>query len=145
MKLLKIALPFSLLLSLPLSASADSCTWTNSVAIFSPSSANVNYSCTINGSVAATKTVSTRAVGASGCSISLSNGFYNKGTCDSPDIATITTTACPNSGVVYGVFPASQYSNNYNSFVQFCGACGFDVSLATPPGVNETHLRITCK
>ena len=142
MKLLKIALPFALLLSLPLSASADNCTWTNSVAIYSSSSANVNYFCTINGSVVATKTVSTRAVGASSCSISLNSGVYNKGTCDSPNI---TTSACPNSGVVYGVFPSSQWSNNVNSFTQFCGACGYDVSLATPPGANETHLRITCR
>lgn len=142
MKLFKIALPFALLLSLPLSASADDCTWTNSVSVFSPSSANVIYSCAIGGSVVATKTVGTRAVGASTCSISLNNGVYNKGTCDSPNI---TTAACPNSGQVYGVFLSSQWSNNVNSFVQFCGACGYDVSLATPPGANETHLRVTCR
>lgn len=142
MKLFKIALTFALLLSLPLSASADNCTWTNSVTINSPSSANVNFFCTINGSVVATKTITTRAVGASACSISLNNGVYNNGTCYSPNI---TTTACPNSGVVYGVFLASQWSNNVSSFEQFCGACGYDVSLATPPGANETHLRVTCR
>ena len=141
MKLFKIALPFALLLSLPLSASAD-CTWTNSTATYSPSSVNVNYFCTINGSVVATKTISTRAEGASSCSISLNNGVYNKGTCDSPNI---TATACPNSGVVYGVFVASQWSNNISSIERLCGACGYNVSLATPPGQNETSLRVTCK
>jgi len=141
MKLFKIALPFALLLSLPLSASAN-CTWTNSTAIQSPSSVSVNYFCTINGSVVATKTVSTNAVGTSSCSISLNNGVYNKGTCDSPNIS---TTACPNSGVVYGVFLASQWSNHSSSIERLCGACGYNVSLATPPGSNETHLRVTCK
>jgi hypothetical protein len=142
MKLFKIALPFALLLSLPLSASADPCSWTNKPISHSPSSASVDYFCTINGSVVATKTVSTRAVGASACSISLNSGVYNKGTCDSPNI---TTSACPNSGVVYGVFVASQWSNNISSIEQLCGACGYNVSLATPPGPNETHLRVTCK
>jgi len=142
MKLFKIALPFALLLSLPLSASADSCSWANSVVTYNASSVNVNFSCTINGSVAATKTISTKAVGASSCSISLNSGVYNLGTCDSPNI---TTNSCANSGVVYGVFLASQWSNNINSIEQLCGACGYNVSLATPPGSNETHLRVTCK
>jgi len=142
MKLFKIALPFALLVSLPLSASADSCSWTNAVTNYNPSNVSVNYFCAISGSVVATKTISTRAEGASSCSISLNNGVYNKGTCDSPDI---TTTACPNSGVVYGVFLASQWSNNVSSFERLCGACGYTVSLATPPGQNETSLRVTCK
>ncbi len=141
MKLFKIALPFALLLSLPLSASADSCSWANSVTTYSPSSVSVNYFCSISGSVVATKTISTSAAGASSCSISLNSGVYNKGTCDSPNI---TTSACPNSGVVYGVFLASQWSNNINSIEQLCGACGYNVSLATP-GAGETQLRVTCK
>lgn len=141
MKLFKIALPLALLLSLPLSASADICTWTNSVTIYSPSSASVNYFCNVNGSVVATKIISTSAVGTSSCSLSLNSGIYNKGTCDSPNIS---TTACPNSGVVYGVFLASQWSNNINSIEQLCGACGYNVSLATP-GSGETQLRVTCK
>jgi len=142
MKYLNIALTSALLLALPLSASADDCSWSYSAVASGGSTANVTYYCSIDGSVAATKTSVTRAVGSPGCSISLTNDFYNSGTCDSPNITTIDP--CTNSGAVYGIFWAGEWSSNIDAIQNFCGACGYNTVPIWQPQGGEPQLKVTC-
>lgn len=87
MKLFKFVLSVLALTMFATSASADNCVWSvTGLSQPDASSFNIVYGCSIGGSVAATKTVGTRAVGASTCQITVSSGYVNQGTCDSPNI-----------------------------------------------------------
>jgi|GEM_PF-3531420 hypothetical protein len=143
MKYLNIVLTFAIFLALPLSASADNCSWTHASVPSGGAAASVAYTCAIDGTVAATKSVSTRAVGSSYCSLSLRSGYYNSGTCDSPDISTVNL--CVNSGSVYGIFWASQWSNHVNAIESFCGTCGYSTTPIWQPQGGEPKLEVTCR
>ncbi|TVZ41807.1 hypothetical protein P886_1157 [Alteromonadaceae bacterium 2753L.S.0a.02] len=142
MKTLKTVLSLFVLGSLSLSAAADNCSWTHSSVSSGGSTANVVYSCSISGTVAAIKTVGTRAVGSSTCSMSLTNGYYNAGTCTSPNIS--TSNPCTNSGAYYGTIWASQWSNHIDAIEEFCGACGY-TTVPIFYGSGEPQLKVTCR
>lgn len=143
MKNLKIALSFAIFLVLPLTASADSCSWTHASVSSGGAVANVVFTCSIGGAVAAVKTVGARATSSSTCSISVTNGFYNSGTCNSPNIT--TSDPCTNSGAYYGTFWASQWSNHVDAIEAFCGACGYQTVPIWQPGGGEPMLEVSCR
>ena len=103
-----------------------SCSWVLVSSSSGPSGAIINLKCQEStGNIAATKVINYRTGMPQTCSISLSSGVFNSGTCENPNLYRKVDNICKNSGT----YIASGCANSMTSsagfgaeVIRLCGA-----------------------
>lgn len=104
-----VLLSFAALVSVGANAQTQnvpvSCSWVLVSSSSGPSGADVNLKCQESGgAIAATKVINYRTNAATLCSISLSSGVFNSGSCENPNLyrTAVVTSQCNNAGAYIG-------------------------------------------
>ena len=116
-----------------------SCSWVMVSSSSGASGAIVNLKCQeSNGNSAATKVINYRVGMPQTCSISLSAGVYNSGSCENPNLYRIGIPVCKNSGTYIGAGCANSMTSSAGFGAEVMRVCG-SASCVTYQNLGATN------